>query len=57
MDDHSFYGGFLHVTYAPEYETIQDTREKLQQRRMSVARRLRKLSLEKEQEAVEDGED
>ena len=47
MDDHSFYGGFLHVTYAPESESIQHTREKLQQRRMDVARRLRKLAQER----------
>ncbi|XP_041479198.1 uncharacterized protein LOC121426859 [Lytechinus variegatus] len=47
MDDSSFYGGFLHVTYAPEYETIDDTRKKLQQRRMDIARRLRKLAQER----------
>ncbi|XP_030829991.1 uncharacterized protein LOC583571 [Strongylocentrotus purpuratus] len=47
MDDHSFYGGFLHVSYAPESESIQHTREKLQQRRMDVARRLRKLAQER----------
>ena len=43
LDDNSFLGGVLHVCYAPEYETVQDTREKLQQRRIDVARRVRKL--------------
>ena len=43
LDDNSFLGGILHVCYAPEYETVQDTREKLQQRRIDVARRVRRL--------------
>ena len=43
LDDQSFYGGVLHVCYAPEYETVQDTREKLQDRRKAIATRLRKL--------------
>ncbi|XP_072179768.1 uncharacterized protein [Diadema setosum] len=54
LDDHSFYGGFLHVTYAPEFETVQDTRQKLQQRRMAVARRLRKLAQERAAELEEE---
>ena len=43
MDNESFYGGVLHVCYAPEYESVQDTREKLQDRRKTVAARIRKL--------------
>lgn len=35
------------MTYDPESESIQHTREKLQQRRMDVARRLRKLAQER----------
>jgi hypothetical protein len=31
------------VTYAPEYESVEETREKLQDRRKAVAARLRIL--------------
>ena len=37
----SFYGGVLHICYAPEYETVEDTREKLSERRQQVARKCR----------------
>ncbi|XP_071802979.1 uncharacterized protein [Asterias amurensis] len=43
LDDQPFYGGTLHLCYAPEYESVEDTRLKLQERRKDVARRLRKL--------------
>ncbi|XP_033111746.1 uncharacterized protein LOC117112714 [Anneissia japonica] len=43
IDDRSFYGGMLHVCYAPEYETVSDTRLKLKERRKAVARRLRQI--------------
>lgn len=42
IDTKSFYGGVLHVCYAPEYETIEEIREKLEQRRKDVAFRLKK---------------
>ena len=32
LDDTSFMGGILHVCYAPEFESIQDTRAKLDER-------------------------
>ncbi|CAN9503984.1 unnamed protein product [Ophioblennius macclurei] len=38
MDEKSFYGGVLHVCYVPEYETVEDTRHKLQDRRSYVTR-------------------
>ena len=41
LDDWSFYGGVLHVCYAPEYETVQETREKLQDRRKAIAAKVR----------------
>ena len=41
LDDWSFYGGVLHVCYAPEYETVQETREKLQERRRTMAAKIR----------------
>ncbi|XP_049796820.1 RNA-binding protein 48 isoform X1 [Schistocerca nitens] len=41
MDNRNFYGGLLHVCYAPEFETVAETREKLAQRRRDVAKRLK----------------
>lgn len=38
MDEKSFYGGVLHVCYVPEYETVEDTRLKLQDRKRYVIR-------------------
>ena len=46
MDNLNYCGGMLHVFYAPEYESIDDTREKLQDRRRTVAWRLRVLAAE-----------
>ena len=43
VDDKSFYGGVLHVCYAPEYETVEDVREKMRDRKRRVIRRLREL--------------
>lgn len=36
MDEKSFYGGVLHVCYVPEYESVEDTKLKLQDRRSYV---------------------
>ncbi|KAF3833813.1 hypothetical protein F7725_025017 [Dissostichus mawsoni] len=53
MDEKSFYGGLLHVCYVPEYETFEDTRLKLQDRRRYIIRAVRNKAREKEQkEAV-----
>lgn len=41
MDEKSFYGGVLHVCYVPEYETVEDTRLKLQDRRSYIMRAFR----------------
>ncbi|XP_027703678.1 RNA-binding protein 48 [Vombatus ursinus] len=38
LDERSFFGGLLHVCYAPEFETVPETREKLQERRRYIAR-------------------
>ncbi|OCT73999.1 RNA-binding protein 48 isoform X1 [Xenopus laevis] len=38
LDERSFFGGVLHICYAPEFEAVQETREKLQERRKFVAR-------------------
>ncbi|KAM9385425.1 RNA-binding protein 48 [Pholidichthys leucotaenia] len=49
MDEKSFYGGVLHVCYVPEYESVEDTRLKLQDRRSYVMRAVRNRAKEKEQ--------
>ncbi|KAM4705634.1 RNA-binding protein 48 [Rhinophrynus dorsalis] len=38
LDERSFFGGLLHICYAPEFETVEETRAKLQERRKFVAR-------------------
>uniref|UniRef100_UPI0037E77149 RNA-binding protein 48 n=1 Tax=Semicossyphus pulcher TaxID=241346 RepID=UPI0037E77149 len=55
MDEKSFYGGVLHVCYVPEYETVEDTRLKLQDRRGYVIRAVRYKAREKQQkEAIKE---
>ncbi|KAL5486511.1 hypothetical protein EMCRGX_G018999 [Ephydatia muelleri] len=36
MDNRSFFGNNLHVCYAPEYESVQETRDKLLQRKRII---------------------
>nr|XP_056713708.1 RNA-binding protein 48 [Euleptes europaea] len=38
LDERSFFGSLLHVCYAPEFETVQETREKLRDRRKYIAK-------------------
>ncbi|XP_051872022.1 RNA-binding protein 48 isoform X2 [Pristis pectinata] len=38
QDEKSFFGGLLHVCYAPEFETIEDTRAKLNERKRYIMR-------------------
>lgn len=40
LDARNFYGGILHISYAPERETIDELRQKLLQRRREVAFRV-----------------
>lgn len=42
LDAHQFYGGILHISYAPERESLEELREKIQQRRHEVAFRIRR---------------
>lgn len=56
MDEKSFYGGVLHVCYVPEYETVEDTRLKLQDRRNYIRRVSQQLAREKEQNEAADEE-
>ena len=41
LNHNFFFGKKLCVRYAPEYETVQETREKLQQRRRVIAKKTR----------------
>lgn len=36
LDAQQFYGGILHISYAPEYETCDEIRDKLNKRMMEV---------------------
>lgn len=42
LDGFNFYGGILHVFYAPELESVDETRQKLLQREKDVSRRLQR---------------
>lgn len=44
LDTKNHYGGILHVCYAPEFETLNDTRQKLLQRQKNVVARLKNLN-------------
>ena len=46
MDEQSFFGGLLHVCYAPEFETVEETRKKLQERNAYVARTTKNKGME-----------
>lgn len=50
LDAQQFYGGVLHISYAPEYETCDEIRAKLAKRMMEVNYRLRKYQNEIEGE-------
>ncbi len=43
FDDLNFYGSVLHICFAPEHESVQETREKLQERRRLIASRIKKI--------------
>uniref|UniRef100_A0A8D3AHP6 RNA-binding protein 48 n=1 Tax=Scophthalmus maximus TaxID=52904 RepID=A0A8D3AHP6_SCOMX len=49
MDEKSFYGGVLHVCYVPEYESVEDTRSKLLDRRRYIMRAAQNKVREREQ--------
>ncbi|XP_057211654.1 RNA-binding protein 48 isoform X2 [Triplophysa rosa] len=49
-DEKSFFGGQLHVCYAPEYETVEETRQKLQDRRRYVNRVNQKTAKQHDQQ-------
>ncbi|XP_036331138.1 RNA-binding protein 48 [Rhagoletis pomonella] len=41
LDAQEFYGGILHISYAPEYETIDELRQKILLRKVEVKHRQR----------------
>ncbi|XP_035457373.2 RNA-binding protein 48 [Spodoptera frugiperda] len=43
LDTKNYYGGHLHISYAPELETLDETRQKLLLRRQNVVGRLKNL--------------
>ncbi|XP_075989745.1 uncharacterized protein LOC142985441 [Anticarsia gemmatalis] len=46
LDGKNYYGGHLHICYAPEMESVDDTREKMALRRTQVVSRLKNLGKE-----------
>lgn len=46
MDEQSFFGGLLHVCYAPEFETVEETRKKLEERKAYIARTTKNKGIE-----------
>lgn len=52
LDTKNFYGGSLHVCYAPEFESLIQTRQKILQRQRDIIFRLNNLQKEKEEKKV-----
>ena len=46
LDESAFYGSVLQVRYAPEYETVEETRQKLIDRRRTITRLLKRTRLD-----------
>ena len=45
LDNRSFFGKSLHVSYAPEFESVEETREKLQERKDTISKKLKGILL------------
>ena len=52
MNKTSFFGQDLWIQYAPEYESVEDTKLKLDGRRIAVRQRLEELVVERPDETV-----
>jgi len=46
IDNKNFFGGFLHVYYAPELETLDETKLKFIQRHKDVATQIKRIQQE-----------
>ncbi|XP_068603377.1 RNA-binding protein 48 [Brachionichthys hirsutus] len=57
MDEKGFYGGVLHVCYVPEYESVEDIRRKLRDRRRYVIGAAQNIARGKQREDAGDKED
>ncbi|KAM7344698.1 RNA-binding protein 48 isoform 1-T1 [Cochliomyia hominivorax] len=57
MDAKEFYGGILHISYAPEYETKEELRAKLQRRRTEIEFALKRNKSYKNEEKIQKLED
>lgn len=53
LDTKNFYGGSLHVCYAPEFESLSQTRQKILQRQRDVLFRLNNLQKEEEKTLIQ----
>lgn len=54
IDTKNFYGGSLHVCYAPEFESLSQTRQKILQRQRDVMSRLNNLQKEREKKDIQE---
>ena len=45
LDNYNFFGANLHVCYAPEYETLDDLRDKINERKYIVSVKCKKYGL------------
>ncbi|XP_053690560.1 RNA-binding protein 48 [Sabethes cyaneus] len=54
LDARNFYGGILHISYAPEKESLQELQEKLSQRRKEVNFRIQKNRLSEQKNSESD---
>ena len=43
VDSKSYFGKNLHVSYAPEFESVEETREKLAERKATIAQKTRRM--------------
>ncbi|CAH1642846.1 unnamed protein product [Spodoptera littoralis] len=53
LDTKNYYGGHLHISYAPEFETVEETRQKLMLRKQNVIGRLKNLQKSTDNVVVE----
>lgn len=56
FDARNFYGGIIHISYAPEFEANDDIRRKFSQRKKEVQYRLKVNSKQNESEKSEECE-
>ncbi|KNC33318.1 hypothetical protein FF38_06059 [Lucilia cuprina] len=50
LDAKEFYGGILHISYAPEYESKEELKDKIQKRKLEIENSLKRINLHKNNE-------